>query len=68
MSRVIRKPLRYWRSKGFDELVAVGFAEHGRCSSCGWFGGHCSHTATLNTATGQYESSKQESLFGGPAS
>jgi hypothetical protein len=37
------------------DLAARAFVEHGRCPECGWFAGHCSHTAVLG-ADGRYHS------------
>jgi hypothetical protein len=45
-----------------EDIVAKGFEDHGRCSECGWFGGHCSHTATLNPMSGRYETADQSQL------
>jgi hypothetical protein len=44
------------------DLAARAFDAHGRCSERGWFGGHCSHTATLNPTTGRYETAEQSRL------
>jgi hypothetical protein len=47
MTPIERHPAAFWRARFDDPNVVASYIKHGRCSECGWFGGHCSHTATL---------------------